>query len=72
MDIMRLCRKVESEWPIEKKETEYKQLVEDVKQQEFEDTLEQVQDIDFVADTSMIPVVYQYKAADFNENVQIA
>ena len=31
-----------------------------------------MQDIDFVADTSMIPVVYQYKAADFNENVKIA
>lgn len=72
MDIMRLCRRVENEWPEEKKETEYQQLLEDIKMQEFEDTLGQIRDMEFVADTTLIPVLYTYKANDFNENVKLA
>eukprot|EP00347_Sterkiella_histriomuscorum_P013907 403362900 len=69
--IMHLCKKVETQWPKERNDTEYKQLLEQIKEQEFNNVIDQVRDIDF-ADPSIIPVLYQYKASDFNDNVRLA
>ncbi|CDW81238.1 UNKNOWN [Stylonychia lemnae] len=71
LKIMHLCKRVEDQWPKEKNDTDYKLLLEHIKKQEFWNVIDQVKEIDF-AEPGVIPLLYQYKAADFNDNVKLA
>jgi hypothetical protein len=46
-------------------------LLEDIKKSEFWNIIEQVKEIDF-AEPGVIPLLYQYKANDFNDNIKLA
>ena len=57
MKIIHLCKRVEDQWPVEKKDTEYKLLVEKIKNSEFWNLIDQVKEIDF-AEPGVIPLLY--------------
>ncbi|CDW90871.1 UNKNOWN [Stylonychia lemnae] len=69
--LMHVCKHEEDNFQKEMLETEYKQLKEQIKEQEFDCTLHQLREIEF-AEPSVMPILYQYKLAETNDNIKLA
>eukprot|EP00347_Sterkiella_histriomuscorum_P009720 403340139 len=69
--IMNLCKNIEDQQRKEQLDTEYKQLIQQVKHQEFTQTLSFIHELDS-AHPDIIPLLYQYKVNDLNDNIVLA